>query len=254
LDSADAREERTTNPESCSAAAGCCTSAAESASGAAPGSGHWCWPESCKDSGHRNGGSHERRNDPPEDADWPATINRGSIVELAWQTPDELRERLEPKLQSGERLGSERTRKQVANDRQAGDDRRVEKEHRERTTESGPTLGEMTIGALAGIQERGLSVPQDMALLGFDDFAGGVFRPRLSTVAQPTCELGATAARCCSRSWRTPPPRCHAARLCSDTWSSASRAAQPCCANRSPAPGECLARMSARHCRILNLG
>jgi LacI family transcriptional regulator, galactose operon repressor len=53
----------------------------------------------------------------------------------------------------------------------------------------------MTIGALAAIQERGLSVPQDVALLGFDDFSwAGVFRPRLSTVAQPTYELGCTAA------------------------------------------------------------
>jgi LacI family transcriptional regulator len=54
---------------------------------------------------------------------------------------------------------------------------------------------QMTIGALGAIQARGLRVPEDLALLGFDDFAwADVFRPRLSTVAQPTYELGSTSA------------------------------------------------------------
>jgi LacI family transcriptional regulator len=53
----------------------------------------------------------------------------------------------------------------------------------------------MTIGAVAAIHARGLAIPRDIALVGFDDFSwADVFRPRLTTVAQPTYELGRTAA------------------------------------------------------------
>ncbi len=53
----------------------------------------------------------------------------------------------------------------------------------------------MTIGAVAAIEERGLSIPDDVALIGFDDFTwASLFRPTLTTVAQPTYELGQTAA------------------------------------------------------------
>jgi LacI family transcriptional regulator len=53
----------------------------------------------------------------------------------------------------------------------------------------------MTIGAVAAIHGRGLAIPRDIALVGFDDFPwADVFRPRLTTVAQPTYELGRTAA------------------------------------------------------------
>jgi LacI family transcriptional regulator len=53
----------------------------------------------------------------------------------------------------------------------------------------------MTIGALMAIERHGLAVPDDLALVGFDDFPwADVFRPRLTTVAQPLYELGRTAA------------------------------------------------------------
>jgi LacI family transcriptional regulator len=53
---------------------------------------------------------------------------------------------------------------------------------------------QMTIGALSVLEERGLRVPDDMAIVSFDDFAwAGFFRPRLTTVAQPTYELGRCA-------------------------------------------------------------
>jgi LacI family transcriptional regulator, galactose operon repressor len=55
----------------------------------------------------------------------------------------------------------------------------------------------MSIGALHAISSRGLSVPQDIALVGFDDFPfpwADAFRPHLTTVAQPTYELGRQAA------------------------------------------------------------
>ena len=53
----------------------------------------------------------------------------------------------------------------------------------------------MTIGALMAIERHGLSVPGDVALVGFDELPwADVFRPRLTTVAQPLYELGRTAA------------------------------------------------------------
>jgi LacI family transcriptional regulator len=55
----------------------------------------------------------------------------------------------------------------------------------------------MSIGVLHAIVRRGLRVPQDVALVGFDDFPfpwSDAFRPRLTTVAQPTYELGRRAA------------------------------------------------------------
>ena len=53
----------------------------------------------------------------------------------------------------------------------------------------------MTIGALAAIERHGLTVPRDIAVVGFDDFPwADVLRPRLTTIAQPLYELGRTAA------------------------------------------------------------
>ena len=55
----------------------------------------------------------------------------------------------------------------------------------------------MSIGALQAIVNRGLVVPDDVALVGFDDFPfpwSDAFRPHLTTIAQPTYELGRRAA------------------------------------------------------------
>ena len=54
----------------------------------------------------------------------------------------------------------------------------------------------MTIGALRALRDRGLSVPGDLALCCFDDFAwADLFSPRLTAVAQPSKEIGAEAVR-----------------------------------------------------------
>lgn len=52
----------------------------------------------------------------------------------------------------------------------------------------------MTIGVLRALAERGLRVPEDVALVGFDDFDwADLLAPRLTVVAQPTGELGRRA-------------------------------------------------------------
>ena len=56
--------------------------------------------------------------------------------------------------------------------------------------------GLMVIGALQAITEVGLCCPQDIALVGFDDFEwAAVMHPRLTTVRQPTYEIGQRAAQ-----------------------------------------------------------
>lgn len=52
----------------------------------------------------------------------------------------------------------------------------------------------MTLGALTAIQEAGLEIPADVAVVGFDDVPWApLLRPPLTVVAQPTYELGQKA-------------------------------------------------------------
>ncbi|KUM89528.1 MULTISPECIES: LacI family DNA-binding transcriptional regulator [Streptomyces] len=54
----------------------------------------------------------------------------------------------------------------------------------------------MTIGTLRALRRHGLSVPDDLALCCFDDFAwADLFSPRLTAIAQPSREIGARAVR-----------------------------------------------------------
>jgi len=54
----------------------------------------------------------------------------------------------------------------------------------------------MAMGALAAIQEIGLACPEEISLLGFDDFYWAtLLRPRLTVVRQPAREIGMVAAR-----------------------------------------------------------
>src|SRR5207237_6067211 len=56
--------------------------------------------------------------------------------------------------------------------------------------------GLMVIGALQAITKVGLRCPEDIALVGFDDFEwAAVMHPRLTTVRQPTYEIGQKAAQ-----------------------------------------------------------
>jgi DNA-binding LacI/PurR family transcriptional regulator len=52
----------------------------------------------------------------------------------------------------------------------------------------------LAIGAIKAFRRAGLRVPDDMAVIGFDDIPiAEVFEPGLTTVAQPMHALGATA-------------------------------------------------------------
>ena len=53
----------------------------------------------------------------------------------------------------------------------------------------------MALGAIQAVQDRGLSVPGDMAVVGYDnrDFTR-IVRPRLTTVSMPVYEMGRAAA------------------------------------------------------------
>jgi LacI family transcriptional regulator len=54
----------------------------------------------------------------------------------------------------------------------------------------------LAFGAMAAIQEAGLRVPGDIAVMGFDGLAEGFdTQPPLSTVTQPVADLGREAVR-----------------------------------------------------------
>jgi LacI family transcriptional regulator len=52
----------------------------------------------------------------------------------------------------------------------------------------------MTIGAMRGLRAARVRVPDDMALVAFDDFVwADLFEPRLTAIAQPTTQIGQRA-------------------------------------------------------------
>jgi DNA-binding LacI/PurR family transcriptional regulator len=52
------------------------------------------------------------------------------------------------------------------------------------------------IGAIRALQEKGLRVPQDVSVMGFDDIPGAAFNaPSLTTVRQPLARMGQVAAQ-----------------------------------------------------------
>jgi LacI family transcriptional regulator len=52
----------------------------------------------------------------------------------------------------------------------------------------------MTVGALECVLDRGIDVPNELGVVGFDDMPWNLVRPALTTVSQPTYELGRSAA------------------------------------------------------------
>ena len=54
----------------------------------------------------------------------------------------------------------------------------------------------MAMGAMMAIKEKGLKIPQDIAIIGFSNwFFGELMEPSLSTIDQPGFEMGQEAAR-----------------------------------------------------------
>lgn len=54
----------------------------------------------------------------------------------------------------------------------------------------------MTVGALLGLADAGLKVPDDIAMVAFDDFEwGDVFTPSITVAAQPAYTIGAEAVK-----------------------------------------------------------
>lgn len=54
----------------------------------------------------------------------------------------------------------------------------------------------MTLGAMQAIAERGYAIPDDIALVAFDDFAwADQFKPHLTTIAQPCRAIGKVAVQ-----------------------------------------------------------
>ena len=53
----------------------------------------------------------------------------------------------------------------------------------------------LTAGAFMAIREQGLTIPDDVGLVGFDETTwGALVEPAITIIAQPTYEIGATAA------------------------------------------------------------
>lgn len=97
----------------------------------------------------------------------------------------------------------------------------------------------MTIGAVQELHARGLRVPQDVALVAFDDFPwADAFRPRLTVIAQPFTEIGREAVRLLLRRMADPAAEARNVRLparfvhresCGCTAEITSRSARPRC-------------------------
>lgn len=69
----------------------------------------------------------------------------------------------------------------------------------------------MAAGAMRELRQLGLRVPEDVAVIGFDDaeFAG-MLEPPLTTVRQPARDMGAAAARVLLRAYTLDPPQLQA--------------------------------------------
>jgi LacI family transcriptional regulator len=67
-----------------------------------------------------------------------------------------------------------------------------------------------TIGIMKAVHDAGLRIPQDLALIGFDDFEwADCFEPRLTVIAQPSEQIGQRAAELLAERIKQPdaPPK-----------------------------------------------
>ena len=86
----------------------------------------------------------------------------------------------------------------------------------------------MALGAIRAIAERGLSVPRDVSIVGFDDIQlAGHVQPPLTTLRQDKARLGAEAGRALTRLMAADVPAAEAVTLPVELVVRASTAAPP---------------------------
>jgi len=55
---------------------------------------------------------------------------------------------------------------------------------------------ELAMGAINGLRDNGISVPEDVSVIGFNNnYVGEIFYPKLTTVGQPSYDMGSVAMR-----------------------------------------------------------
>jgi len=80
------------------------------------------------------------------------------------------------------------------------------------------------IGAISAIHERGLRIPEDISIVGFDGIELSAYTmPALTTLSVSRAELAALAFRCLYQPERKPRGASPTALSCSRAWSSADR-------------------------------
>jgi LacI family transcriptional regulator len=64
----------------------------------------------------------------------------------------------------------------------------------------------LLLGVLQAVEERDISIPKDLSVLGFDDYLWNMhFNPRLTAIAQPTGEIGRTSFELLHQLIQNPP-------------------------------------------------
>ena len=52
------------------------------------------------------------------------------------------------------------------------------------------------MGAINALRDNELKIPEDVSVIGFNDnFAASIFYPKITTVSQPTYDMGSVAMR-----------------------------------------------------------
>ena len=55
---------------------------------------------------------------------------------------------------------------------------------------------DIAMGAINALRDNGIQVPKDVSVIGFNDnFAASIFYPKITTVSQPTYDMGSVAMR-----------------------------------------------------------
>lgn len=125
---------------------------------------------------------------------------------------------------------------------------------------------QMAYGVLRAAEERGFAVPADVALVGFDDDTPSAHvLPPLTTVRQPSYEMGRKGSSCCcncsrcrtamtwkaTARWHPKRRRARRASSCPRRWSCVPRAEQSSQRRRHRTRSSRVARLAASLCRAL---